>query len=146
MNLMRDRLVYLIGEAVNKCKTRTICHGCKEYGKGKNCIDYIIADHLLENNLIVLPCRVGDVVYSPRKNGILEQNVISIEIEENPHVRVCFNCDHLCDGCPNNQPYQNQAGDGGCFGEYGESFFAFEDFGKTVFITREEAEQALNGE
>lgn len=56
MNLMRDRLVYLMGEAVNKCKTRTICHGCKEYGKGENCIDYIIADHLLENNRICSAC------------------------------------------------------------------------------------------
>ena len=28
----------------------------------------------------------------------------------------------------------------------GESSFAFEDFGKTVFLTREEAEQAPKGE
>ena len=56
---------------------------------------------------------------------------------------VYFTCDHLCDGCPHKRTYQNQAGDRGCFGEYGESFFAFEDFGKTVFITREEAEQTL---
>lgn len=146
MNLMRDRLVYLMGEAVNKCKTRIVetgCRGCEEYVKGENCIDNIIADHLIENGVIVPPCKVWNTVYSPRENDILEQTVVSIEIEEDPHVRVYFTCDHLCDGCPNNQPYQNQAGEGGCFGEYGESFFAFEDFGKTVFITREEAEYAL---
>lgn len=96
--------------------------------------------------MILPPCKVGDVVYSPRENGVLEQNVISIEIEKDPHVRVYFTCDYLCDGCPHKRTYQNQDGDGGCWGEYGESFFAFEDFGRTVFLTREEAEHALKGE
>jgi hypothetical protein len=105
-----------------------------------------IADHLLANGVIAPPCKAGDVVYSPRENSILEQNVISIEIEKDSHVRVYFTCDYLCDGCPHKRTYQNQDGDGGCWGEYGESFFAFEDFGKTVFLTREEAEQALGGE
>ena len=106
----------------------------------------VVADYLLDSGVIVPPCKVGDVVYSPRENGILEQNVISIEIEKDPHVRVYFTCDYLCDGCPHEQTYQNQAGDGGCYGEYGESLFAFEDFGKTVFLTREEAEQAMKGD
>jgi hypothetical protein len=30
-----------------------------------------------------------------------------------------------------------------CQGEYGIHFFNFEDFGKTVFLTREDAEKAL---
>ena len=98
-----------------------------------------------EGRVVVLPCKVGDVVYSPRDKDILEQYVISIEIDKEPKVHVCFACDYICDGCPNNQPYQNQAGDGGCYGENGESYYDFDDFGKTVFLSREEAEQALKG-
>ena len=141
---MRDRLTELISKANEKCHL-TSCYDCAYQDSDilTKCYSYIIAEYLLANGVIVPPCKVGNTVYSPRENDILEQTVVSIEIEEDPHVRVYFTCDHLCDGCPNNQPYQNQAGDGGCFGEYGESFFAFEDFGKTVFITREEAEQAL---
>ncbi len=98
-----------------------------------------------EGRVVVLPCKVGDVVYSPRDKDILEQYVISIEIDKEPKVHVCFTCDYICDGCPNNQPYQNQAGDGGCYGKNGESYYDFDDFGKTVFLSREEAEQASKG-
>lgn len=124
---MRDRLIGLIKKIVHPYFAEEI------------------ADEILEDGWVRLPCKAGDVVYSPRENSILEQNVISIEIGKDSHVRVYFTCDYLCDGCPHKQTYQNQAGDGGCFGEYGESLFAFEDFGETVFLTREEAEQALKG-
>lgn len=132
---MRDRLKKLILE------NDILCHTCGE-NTDSYCAEYL-ADRLIENGVIVPPCKVGDVVYSPRENGILEQNVISIEIEKDSHVRVYFTCDYLCDGCPHEQTYQSQAGDSGCYGEYGESLFAFEDFGKTVFLTREEAERAM---
>jgi hypothetical protein len=137
---MRDRLFALINEAKDEYPTIPSVNCCKPT------FAYYLAGHLLTNGVIVPPCKVGDVVYSPRENSILEQNVISIEIEKDSHVRVYFTCDYLCDGCPHEQTYQNQAGDGGCWGEYGESLFAFEDFGKTVFLTREEAERALKGE
>ena len=150
---MRDRLIRLlcgvkcVGEDRRNggCNER-VDDECVRIERLHSCQIAQIADHLLENGVIVPPCKVGDVVYSPRENGILEQNVISIEIEKDPHVRVYFTCDYLCDGCPHEQTYQNQAGDGGCYGEYGESLFAFEDFGKTVFLTREEAERTLKGE
>lgn len=137
---MRDRLVELINEAKDKYPTIPSVNCCKPT------FTHYLADYLIKNGAIVPPCKVWDTVYSPRENSILEQNVISIEIEKDSHVRVYFTCDYLCDGCPHEQTYQNQAGDGGCFGECGESLFAFEDFGKTVFLTREEAEQALRGE
>lgn len=142
VNPMRDRLIEILREPIPVIK------GYDVVGESRMSIVDAerYADRILANSVIVPPCKVGDVVYSPRENGILEQNVISIEIEKDPHVRVYFTCDYLCDGCPHNRTYQNQDGDGGCWGEYGESFFAFEDFGKTVFITREEAERALKGE
>lgn len=136
---MRDRLIEILRKPIH------ILRGYDTIGESRMSIvdaeNY--ADRLLENGVIVPPCKVGDMVYSPRENGILEQNVISLEIEKDSHVRVYFTCDYLCDGCPHEQTYQSQAGDSGCFGEYGESSFAFEDFGKTVFLTREEAERAM---
>lgn len=44
---MRDRLIELIQEAV-----------------GGSTQHYALADHLLANGVIVLPCKVGDVVYT----------------------------------------------------------------------------------
>ena len=119
---MRDRLVYLIGEALNKCKTRTICHGCKEYGKGENCIDYIIADHLLENNMIVLPCKVGDTVYYI--GGIHRRLIKSATV-----VEIILNGDSVRDLFVNS-----------------EDGVSFENSFDTFFLTKEEAENALKGE
>lgn len=122
MNLMRDRLFDLIGEAVYKCKTRTICHGCKEYGKGENCIDYIIADHILENNMIVLPCKVGDTVYylgSIHRRLIKSATVVEIIV--------------------------NSTGVSDLFVK-GEDGVSFENSLDTFFLTKEEAEKALKGE
>ena len=119
---MRDRLVYLIREALNKCKTRTICHGCKGYGKGENCIDYIIADHLLENNMIVLPCKVGDTVYYI--GGIHRRLIKSATV-----VEIILNGDSVRDLFVNS-----------------EDGVSFENSLDTFFFTREEAELALNGE
>lgn len=116
---MRDRLVDLIGEALNKCKTRTVCRGCEEYGKGVNCIDYIIADHLLENNMIVLPCKVGDTVYYI--GGIHRMLIKSATV-----VEIILNSDGVRDLFVNN-----------------EDGVSFENSFDTFFFTREEAEQAL---
>ena len=110
---------------------KTWCSGCgkdpvailnqfrnRYYADGGSTENGIVANAINDilPRMILPPCKVGNTVYSPRENDILEQTVVSIEIEEGPHVRVYFTCDHLCDGCPNNQLYQNQAGDGGCFG------------------------------
>ena len=121
-DMMRDRLVYLIGEAVNKCKTRTICHGCKEYGKGESCIDNLIADHLLENRMIVLPCKVGDTVYYI--GGIHRRLIKSATV-----VEIILNSDGVRDLFVNS-----------------EDGVSFENSLDTFFFTREEAELALNGE
>ena len=119
MNLMRDRLVYLMGEALNKCKTRTICHGCKEYGNGVNCIDYIIADHLIENGVIVPPCKVGNTVYYI--GGIHRRLIKSATV-----VEIILNSDGVRDLFVNS-----------------EDGVSFENSLDTFFFTKEEAEQAL---
>lgn len=75
-----------------------------------------IADHLIKNGVVVPPCKVGDTVYYPYEYGnvVLEKTVIKIVIEKE---------DRWLD--------------------IGVSFLPFENIGKTVFLTKEEAEQKL---
>ena len=75
------------------------------------------ADYLLANGVIVPPCKVGDTVYIvPKGNVILDETVVSIE-EINDKI-ILVNCTN---------EWVLDAG----------------WFGTNVFLTREEAEQAL---
>ena len=90
-----------------------------------------IADHLLANGVIVPPCKVGDMVYKvvpdKRVKKPYECKVVGFWYSEDEN---CNNA-HLV-------RYVNDAFD--C------SFSVpFTTFGKTVFLTKEEAEQALKG-
>lgn len=80
-----------------------------------------IAEHLIENGVIVLPCKVGQTVYcliqgfeNPLKATV---NRITAQVSG-----VVISCSVL--------------------GYFGESYMAT-DFGKTVFLTKEEAEEKL---
>lgn len=76
----------------------------------------IMTDYLLENGVMVLPCKVGDTVYYPYKyhNKVLKYKVEQIIIN-----------------------------DKGKWLDVGVMWFSFEDIGTAVFLTREEAEKAL---
>lgn len=90
---------------------------CKHYFlDNKDMAD--LADYLLENGVEVLPCKVGDTVYYTYEYGnkILEYKVKQVIIN-----------------------YK------GKWLDVGVMWFSFEDVGKAVFLTREEAEQALKG-
>lgn len=82
-----------------------------------------IAEHLWDNGVIVTPCVVGDRlydIYEAKVNGygdIREMKVTEIKI--------------ILD--KRNKPWLIISG----------YYFAFEDFGKTVFLTKEEAEAKL---
>lgn len=123
-NEMRERLVELLG---NRCCNKQIpCENC-EYENFADCHRYALADHLLENGVILLPCKAGDIVYSndldPRfdveiERIVIEENVITFEwvqYEKGYEVTECWD----------------------------EGEFSLEDFSKTVFVSREEAEKAL---
>ncbi len=74
-----------------------------------------------KNKIIELPCKVGDSVYyySPTLNDILEHEVKKIDIR-------CFADAKII-----------------TFGTEVFGCFGLSDFGKTVFLTREEAEKVL---
>ena len=92
-----------------------------------------IADHLIANGVVVLPCKIGDKVYVNYiygRNKIItdSQMVCSIEqtvgVNDESYWKVCV----------------KQVNEKGyiVYHEYTE-----DDFGKTVFFTREEAEASL---
>ena len=77
----------------------------------------VTADHLLKNGIIVPPCKVGDTVYYFYKDG---GKVYEGEVTSFVYVSDTKSFSIHCDGV---------------YGRYGRYFF----------LTREEAEQALNG-
>ena len=91
----------------------------------------VLADYLLDNSVIVPPCKVGDVVY------VLNR--------QNKPQRMKFDIVDLRCTCPR----EDYCGLGTrCVDDkYNICQYRFKndfsDFGKTVFLTREEAEKAL---
>lgn len=116
---MRERLLKLLKEADDICSKTKQCEGCIGFGKGEECVNFLIADHLLANGVIVPPCKVGDAVYYI--GGYLAKDVYEAKVEEIyiGEARFAF---HLCS-------------------DY--SYFTLQQ--EEVFLTREEAEAALKG-
>ena len=118
----RDRLIELLDEL------EAICHvpikvdsdGCGSYDiEGSE----YIADHILADGWIRPPCKVGDTVYwiSP-KNKIHKLEITSIRITVSETEYGCWG------------------------GDYTPVCFYQNDFGKTVFLTKSQAEVALKNE
>ena len=117
----RDRLKNLLNEAFIKSDDNFGVPNIEQ-----------VTDYLVANGVIALPCKVGDTLYyySPDYGTILPYFVESINIsylgDEGEHCIYTFetNClhgDELMDSTD----------------------FEFDEIGKTVFLTREEAEEAL---
>ena len=119
-NEMRDRLVELLG---NRCCSKQIpCEIC-EYQNFGDCHKYALADHLIENGVIVPPCKVGDTVYVVSQgNGftmrwdVYEGTVVDIHL--NRHNKLTIRV------------------------ENGERFFGYYE-PRFIHNTKEEAEKAL---
>ena len=116
---MRDRLIELLCSAPLGCRTF-------EQQYYKSTITKI-ADFLLANGIIVPPCKVGDTAYVVDYTR-LGNMIFECEIEEISHFSY------------GTYYYLN-------WGLHIPRFKACQEdsFGKTVFLTREEAEQALKG-
>lgn len=118
----RDRLINELKKAKNKCLIYESggCLACKYRGQA-DCTIENIADQLLANGVIVPPCKVGDTVYYPSGSfdRIFEKTVDEILISENES-------------------------DVGCYIHFASTYMPFENIGKTVFLTKEEAEEKLN--
>ena len=115
---MRDRLIKIL----ENVKFKPFC----QFNIMEN--QNTIIDVLLANGVIVPPCKVGKTVYRlvDGFNYPLEYEVTEIHIHFFTHIEV------------------KEIGIKSKCGKFGD-IIGFSDFGKTVFFTKEEAEQALKG-
>ena len=125
----RDRLVELIKEA-----TKLYLDYLESIDE-KGLIDTegrakFTVDHLIANGVIVSPCKVGDTVYVICNCTVQETSVFSIKIETEDEHYVYYITAKAIDGTWKT------------LNEYEPVFRVFM-FGKTVFLTREEAEREL---
>ena len=129
-NKMRDKLIELVAAAKNAYYD----YSYEKYEKGLPVekSEVYIADRLLANSVIVPPCKVGDTVYVINEWEVEETAVFSMKIESEDSGWVVFLKARVTD-------YAIKSKD-----RYASIFKTF-IFGKTVFLTREEAERALKG-
>ncbi len=113
----RDRLIELMLNAPQILCLKGGQATGKQYQTFQN-----IADHLLANGVIVPPCNAGETVYCLIQGfeNPLKATVNRITVQKDA---VIISCSVL--------------------GYFGQSYMAT-DFGKTVFLTKEEAEKVLN--
>ena len=117
----RKRLVELLQSKscwYNDCETG--CDKCGNVGISDADIEKI-ADHLLDNGIIVPPVKPNTFAYFFIRNEVKEGYVREILIDKGgAKIAVCYD------------------------GTYFKIFKPY-DFGRTVFLTREEAQKALEG-
>ena len=94
-----------------------------------------LADYLLDNNIIVPPCKIGDTIYKlilfkDRTGFYVEHQVVGFHVGELPKLR----------GHKRDQYFIVWHKETNSI-----SHLNFEQIGKTVFFTKEEAEKALKG-
>lgn len=116
---MRDRLIELCENLILSCKS-SLCEDCEHKNIDyPNCMSVHFADHLLASGVIVLPCKVGTYLY------LSDYFNMHFRLKEYKFCgnRIAFVID--------------------CWEWQRTCTRWLDDFGKTVFLTREEAEQAL---
>ena len=112
---MKDKLIELISQMQD--------YGEKETDFTTHIrVNERLADHLIANSVIVLPCKVGDAVYYPvfETDRVLLYKVISIKLNSKGLYVVCEN--HLSKSQMTHRATQ---------------------IGKTIFLTEKEAKRAL---
>lgn len=135
----KEKLAELIIQAIDTYATMPLVNGCRPELK------YFIADYLLANGAIWPPCKVGDTVWVISESRVKEAEIDEILRRRNDtKIFVAFECDEEdCDSCPFNAWRQSYCGEWDCDNAYGSAELAEEDFGETVFLSRELAQEAL---
>lgn len=139
-NKMRDSLVELIKEAHTKWS----------YSIGD--FESVCADHLIENGVIVPPCKVGQTVYvisDCSRIIMLYDNdyftgtgAITCPYEDACKFTECNDENtQVIETCVSHMLCDDEGWTFGC--ENINCCYSFNDIGKTVFLTKSEAEQKL---
>jgi hypothetical protein len=128
---MRDRLIELCREAQAKYLEEEPPVG--DFGA-------YLADRLLANGVIVPPCKVGDTLWirwgiheSTKKIYPVKVYALRYDTKKN-NMRLCVEANFEITDY------------GGLFHHHYIGTFPWSSVGKTVFLTKEEAEQALKGD
>ena len=113
----RERLIELLKKAPYGANAITLSDKHKDSILGE------IADYLLENGVVVPPVKVGATVYctDSSRHLIKPLEIIGFEVDYTKRI-----CKYYCRG-----------------GDYTPAWFKPAEMGKTVFLTREEAEKVL---
>lgn len=100
-----------------------------------------------EGRLAVLPCSTNGKLYVCGEKQVVECDIYEVYLDDKRGVEclVSYECNMDCNGCPFNNWKQDFEGEYSCDGEYCQAAVFASDFGKTVFLTREEAESAVKG-
>ena len=117
----RERLIELLKN--DSCQSPMLCDPNCKYTSLKRCYEERTADYLLENGVIVPPVKVGATVYctDSYRHLIKPLEIIGFEVDCTKRI-----CKYYCSG-----------------GDYTPAWFKPAEMGKTIFLTREEAEKAL---
>ena len=128
----RDRLIELIADIQNDFEKW--CVECAEDGhKDHQPLGEYLADKLLQNGVIVPPCKVGDTVYS-------FCDVFGAML---PYVIQDFKIGFMGKDRPNYWYWEATSHATETDELLDEIDFDLDDIGKTVFLTKEEAEEKL---
>ena len=110
-------------------------------------------DHLRElaeadkdGRVLILPCKVTDKLYVVGKKQIVECDIAETYLNDDGTIEylVNFECGEDCTGCPfDSWELESVSDEYHCGGEYGDGSVSSKDFGKTVFLSCEEAEKTL---
>lgn len=131
------------------------CRQSREIEEGLSDVDYSISRMVelmkadKDGRVVVLPCKVTDKLYAVGKRQIVECAIAETYLNDDGTIEylVNFECAEDCTGCPfDSWERESVSGEYHCCGEYGDGSVRGKDFGKTVFLTREEAEKAMKGE
>ena len=122
---MRDKLIELLKSGIKQLEHQV---GARTFGD--------LADHLLANGVVALPCKVGSTIYriDERRKQCSHENEYYDEY-------YCRNCRHRLNGnCDaRKEPYIFVIKDASA-----QTILGYEHlFGSRAFLTKEEAEKAL---
>lgn len=129
---LRDKLAEIIRNA------HFAAHPAMQFG-------YPEADALIRAGVILPPCKPRDTVWCTSETKVVQATVDSITYNRRQEccVELNFRCESDCEGCPFADWSQSYSGEWVCSGEYGWTMVGGDSFGKTIFITEKEAEEAL---
>ena len=106
----RERLVELLNEATFGVNVHTLAdHLSRETIER-------VAEYLMANNVVVLPCKIGDKAYYVDKGRMRETTVREIYFYTNNswNMMLEFGCEEECDDCPFESWSQSYCGEWSC--------------------------------